>query len=58
MVYPIGYDGDVYIEGLDSHNEVTVESADGRHCTLAFKYTPLPGDIPSIGPLLCQEKKP
>lgn len=58
VVYPIGYDGDVYIEGLDSHNEVTVESADGRHCTLAFKYTPLPGDIPSIGPLLCQEKKP
>ena len=58
VVYPIGYDGDVYIEGLDSYNELTVESADGRHCTLAFKYTPLPGDIPSIGPLLCQEKKP
>jgi outer membrane usher protein len=58
VVYPIGYDGDVYIEGLDSYNELAVESADGRHCTLAFKYTPLPGDIPSIGPLLCQEKKP
>jgi outer membrane usher protein len=58
VIYPIGYDGDVYVEGLDSHNELTVESADGRHCTLAFKYTPLPGDIPSIGPLLCQEKKP
>lgn len=57
-VFPIGYDGDVYIEGLDSHNELTVESADGRHCTLAFNYTPLPGDIPSIGPLLCQERKP
>ncbi|MGP8268530.1 MAG: fimbria/pilus outer membrane usher protein [Terracidiphilus sp.] len=58
IVFPIGYDGDVYVEGLDSHNELTVESADGRHCTLAFNYTPLPGDIPSIGPLLCQEKKP
>ncbi len=58
VVYPIGYDGDVYVEGLSSHNELTVESADGRHCTLAFKYTPLPGDIPSLGPLLCQEKKP
>ena len=58
VVFPIGYDGDVYIEGLDSYNELTVEKTDGRHCTLAFKYTPLPGDIPSIGPLLCQEKKP
>jgi outer membrane usher protein len=58
VVFPIGYDGDVYVEGLDSYNELTVESADGRHCMLAFKYTPLPGDIPSIGPMLCQEKKP
>jgi outer membrane usher protein len=58
VVFPIGYDGDVYVEGLDSYNELTVERADGRHCALAFKYTPLPGDIPSIGPLLCQEKKP
>jgi outer membrane usher protein len=58
VVFPIGYDGDVYVEGLDSYNELTVESPDGRHCALAFKYTPLPGDIPSIGPLLCQEKKP
>ena len=58
VVYPIGYDGDVYVEGLDSYNELTVESTDGRHCALAFKYTPLPGNIPSIGPLLCQEKKP
>ncbi|MFY9853483.1 MAG: FimD/PapC C-terminal domain-containing protein, partial [Terracidiphilus sp.] len=58
VVYPIGYDGDVYIEGLDSYNELTVEREDGRHCSVAFKYTPLPGDIPSIGPLLCQEKKP
>jgi outer membrane usher protein len=58
VVYSIGYDGDVYVEGLDFHNELTVESADGRHCTLTFKYMPLPGDIPSFGPLLCQEKKP
>jgi outer membrane usher protein len=58
VVFPLGYDGDVYVEGLDSYNELAVEKPDGGHCTLAFKYTPLPGDIPSIGPLLCQEKKP
>ncbi len=54
---PIGYDGDAYIEDLSPHNEVTVERMDGRRCTVAFDYRPLKGDIPSIGPLPCREKK-
>jgi outer membrane usher protein len=57
-IAPIGYDGDVYIENLSAHNELTVVRSDGRSCTAAFDYKPLPGDIPSIGPLRCQEKKP
>jgi outer membrane usher protein len=55
-VYPIGYDGDVYVENLDFHNELTVERPNGQRCTVAFEYKPLLGDIPSIGPLRCQEK--
>ena len=58
VVFPIGYDGNVYVEGLSSKNELTVEREDHGRCALTFEYTPLPGDIPSIGPLLCQEKKP
>ena len=57
-VVPIGYDGDAYVEDLSSHNELTVERMDGRRCTVAFDYRPIPGDIPSIGPLRCLEKKP
>jgi outer membrane usher protein len=57
-IAPIGYDGDVYIENLSAHNELSVVRPDGRSCTAAFDYKPLPGDIPSIGPLRCQEKKP
>ena len=57
-IFPIGYDGDTYVEGLSLHNELAVELANGRHCTVAFDYKPLAGDIPSIGPLRCLEKKP
>jgi outer membrane usher protein len=57
-VIPVGYDGDAYAEGLSPHNELAVELPNGRHCTAAFDYKPLRGDIPSIGPLRCQEKKP
>ncbi len=57
-VFPVGYDGEVYVENLSPHNELTVEQADGRRCAIAFDYLPLPGDIPSIGPLRCVEKKP
>jgi len=54
----VGYDGDAYIEDLSPHNELTVERVDGQHCTVVFDYLPLPGDIPSIGPLRCLVKKP
>jgi outer membrane usher protein len=58
VVVPIGYDGNAYVEDLGAHNEVKVERMDGRRCLVSFNYTPVPGDIPSIGPLRCVEKKP
>jgi outer membrane usher protein len=56
-VLPVGYDGDVYVEGLSPHNQLTIERPDGRRCTVAFDYKSLAGDIPSIGPLRCLEKR-
>jgi outer membrane usher protein len=53
---PVGYDGEAYIEGLSTYNELTIENPDGRHCSLKFDYHPAPGDIPSIGPLRCAWK--
>ena len=58
VTVPVGFDGDAYVEDLSPHNEVTVERLDGRRCTVAFDYRPVPGDIPSIGPLRCMEPKP
>ncbi len=56
-VVPVGYDGEAYVEGLSMHNEVAVERIDGRLCTVTFDYHPVPGGIPSIGPLKCKEAR-
>ncbi|MGO9317986.1 MAG: fimbria/pilus outer membrane usher protein [Terracidiphilus sp.] len=57
-VVPVGFDGDAYVENLSPHNELIVERPNRRRCTVAFDYQPLPGEIPSIGPLRCVEVKP
>jgi outer membrane usher protein len=57
-VFPVGYDGDAYVEELSSNNELTIEHPDGRRCTVVFGYKSVAGDIPSIGPLRCLEKRP
>ncbi len=57
-VVPVGYDGEAYIEDLSAHNEIAVERLDGRHCAVTFDYHPVPGGIPSIGPLKCKEVQP
>jgi len=57
-VVPVGYDGDAYVEDLSPHNELTIERPDGQRCFVVFDYKSVAGDIPSIGPLRCLEKKP
>jgi outer membrane usher protein len=56
--YPVGYDGDAYVEHLDPHNVIEVERIDGSTCRIAFDYTPIHGDIPKIGPLTCRKDVP
>lgn len=58
VIVPVGYDGDAYMENLSTHNDLAVELPNGHHCAAAFEYKPAPGEIPSIGPLRCLEKKP
>ena len=58
VVVPVGYDGDAYVEDLSPHNQLAVEFPDGRRCVAAFDYAPVTGEIPSIGPLRCLERKP
>jgi outer membrane usher protein len=58
VAVPVGYDGEAYVEDLSPHNELSVEYPDGKRCSVVFDYLPKSGDIPTIGPLQCLEKRP
>lgn len=55
---PVGFDGNAYVEGLATRNTLAVERPDGRRCSVDFDYRPVPGEIPTIGPLTCREQRP
>ena len=57
-IAPVGYDGEAYLEDLNPHNNLTIELKDGQHCTASFDYKAVPGDLPTIGPIRCQETRP
>jgi len=58
VVAPIGYDGEVYLEELLEQNQLDVTVKGGQHCSASFRYRPIPGDIPSLGPIRCLQVKP
>ena len=51
---PVGYDGAAYVTGLKPTNHMGVVLANGTTCSVDFDFTPLKGDIPLIGPLVCR----
>ena len=49
----VGYDGEVFIQGLEA-GENTLDIIDnGKRCTADFNFTPAPGTLPRIGPYTC-----
>jgi outer membrane usher protein len=55
-VVPVGYNGEAYVVGLSLHNQLSIEGPNGRRCKAGFDYHAVPGDIPTIGPVRCQEQ--
>lgn len=49
----VGYDGQLWLEGLNAQNSISVETADG-HCTASFAYAPQPGSQVTIDPVECK----
>lgn len=49
----VGYDGVLFVEGLKAHNRVLVGSGPDA-CEVRFDYKPVDGELPTIGPLVCQ----
>lgn len=49
----VGYDGQLWLEGLEASNTLTVENENGV-CTASFAYTPAPGKQVIIDPVECK----
>jgi outer membrane usher protein len=51
----VGFDGAVYLDTLEAHNVLDVETPSGA-CHVAFNYHKQGGGIPQIGPLTCRKE--
>lgn len=49
----VGYDGVLFVEGLRAQNRVTVGTGKDA-CEVRFDYQAVEGELPTIGPLVCQ----
>ncbi len=45
--FPVGYDGEAYVQDLSALNQVDAELPNGRRCTAVFDYLPVKGNIPT-----------
>src|SRR3546814_2740724 len=49
----VGYDGQVYLEGLASHNRLHIDLGNGDDCALDFEFDERGGSIPTLGTYTC-----
>ena len=49
----VGYDGVLFVEGLQEQNRVLVGTGKDA-CEVRFAYKAVAGELPAIGPLVCQ----
>lgn len=54
----VGYDGQVYLEGLSARNRLTVITPTGADCDAEFAYPPGVSGIPAVGPVICHPGSP
>lgn len=51
----VGFDGEVYLDTLDSYNTLEITDPSGAICKVSFDYQKQGDEIPLIGPLICQK---
>jgi outer membrane usher protein len=51
---PVGYDGEVFVTGLQPGNLLQALLPDGRRCRAEFTFRPVPGELPLLGPVPCR----
>jgi outer membrane usher protein len=50
----IGYDGEAFIPGLQSHNTAIVMLKDGQTCQASFDFAPVAGQQVNLGEVVCR----
>ena len=50
--FTVGYDGEVFVSGMKGEERLKIDDLLGQ-CTADFTFKPVPGEIPSIGPIPC-----
>jgi outer membrane usher protein len=53
----VGYDGEVYLEGVAPRNALIVHRPDGD-CRARFEFRYVAGEVPLIGPVVCRKESP
>ena len=53
----VGFDGEVYLDTLELHNELDVDTPSGA-CHVRFDYQKQGGGVSRIGPLACTQRLP
>jgi outer membrane usher protein len=53
----VGYDGEVYLEGVEPRNELIVHLPAGD-CRARFEFRYVAGEVPVVGPLVCRKESP
>jgi len=52
--FVVGYDGEVYVQGLNEHNIALVTTAEGTKCRAEFDYHRVEGEQATLGGLVCR----
>lgn len=56
-VFPVGFDGEVYVSGLSERN-VLIASWQGQSCRIAVEFIASDDPLPFLGEFLCQGLEP
>ncbi|GLT11384.1 fimbrial biogenesis outer membrane usher protein [Sulfitobacter porphyrae] len=51
--FVVGYDGMVFLEGLEPANTILLEQSDGFQCQATFDYAPQAGTVTDLGQIPC-----
>jgi outer membrane usher protein len=51
--FVVGYDGMVFLDGLEPTNTILLEQSDGTQCSATFEYAPQADTVTDLGQIVC-----